>query len=71
MTPKCTDEGWVNQPGTVFNTYLDSLTDMLRFYSHTACFKPSPENPLNIPTLDILATNKPLDDTTASRYVYT
>ena len=28
---KCMDKGWVNQPGTVLNTYLDSLTDMLRY----------------------------------------
>jgi hypothetical protein len=70
-TPKHTDEGWVNHPGTVLNTYLDSLTDMLRFYGHTARLNPSPENLLNIPTIDMLATNKPMDDTTASSYMYT
>ena len=48
MTPKCTDDGWVNQPGTVLNTYLDSLMDMLRYYGHTARINASPENPLSI-----------------------
>ncbi len=66
----CVDNGWINQPGSVLNTYLDSLTDMLRYYRHTARINPFPENPLNIPTIDILATNKQLDDSTASRYVY-
>jgi hypothetical protein len=69
-TPKRVDDGWINQPGPVLNTYLDSLTDMLRYYGHTARINPSPENPLNIPTIDILAKNKQLDDSTASRYVY-
>jgi len=69
-TPKRMDDGWVNQPGIVLNTYLDSLTDILRYYGHTARINPSPENPLNIPTIDILAANKQLDDSTASRYVY-
>jgi hypothetical protein len=41
-TPKRVDDGWVNQPGTVLNTYLDSLTDMLRYYGHTARINPSP-----------------------------
>ena len=65
-TQNHTDKGWVNQPGTVLNTYLDSLTDMLCFYDHTARLNPSPENLLNIPTIDMLATNKPMDNTTAS-----
>jgi hypothetical protein len=69
MTPKRVDDGWVNQPGIVLNTYLDSLTNMLRYYGHTARINPSPENPLNIPTIDLLATNKQMDDSTASVYV--
>jgi hypothetical protein len=58
---KRTDEGWVDQPGAVLNAYLEILTEMLRYYGHMAR--------LEICSINMLDTNQPLDNITASQYV--
>ena len=66
---KRTEEGWVDQPGAVLIAYLEILIEMPRYYRHTARLNPSPENSLEICSINMLDAKEPLDNTTASQYL--